>query len=113
MECAMLNGPFTRSRPPVPRASALDDPARAAIAWAHYRRMMRWTAELALGVIGIVWVWLYHEFGLVSIHLYIATALGFGVMVLLVGALMGLVFLSHETGHDDVIDDPLDDETWI
>lgn len=95
-----------------PRPSPLDDPAIAARAWAHYRRMLRWTAELALGVIGAVWVILYHEFGLVSIHLYIASALGLGVMIMAVGALMGLVFVSHHSGHDEAIDNPLDDETW-
>jgi hypothetical protein len=95
-----------------PRSSPLDNPAVAAIAWAHYRRMLRWTADLALGVIGVVWVLLYHEFGLVSIHLYIASALGFGLMIMTTGALMGLVFVSHVSGHDESIDDPLDDETW-
>jgi len=95
-----------------PRPSPLDDPQQAKRAWAHYRRMLRWTAELALGLIGVVWVLLYHEFGLVSIHLYIASALGVGVMVMLFGALMGLVFVSHNSGHDDAIDDPFDDETW-
>jgi fatty acid desaturase len=95
-----------------PRPSPLDDPDVAARAWAHYRRMLRWTADVALAVIGVVWVWLYHEFGLVSIHLYIATALGFGLMIMATGALMGLMFVSHNSGHDDAIDDPLDDETW-
>lgn len=95
-----------------PRLSRLDDPVYAAKAWAHYRRMLRWTAELALGVVGIVWVILFHEFGLVSIHLYIASALGLGFTIMLLGALMGLVFVSHSSGHDDVIEDPLDDETW-
>jgi hypothetical protein len=95
-----------------PHRSPLDDPARAARAWAHYRRMLRWTADLALAVIGVVWVLLYREFGLISIHLYIASALGLGLMIMLMGALMGLVFLSHSTGHDDSIVDPLDDETW-
>lgn len=95
-----------------PRPSPLDDPQQARRAWAHYRRMLRWTAELALGLIGVVWVLLYHEFGLVSVHLYIASALGVGVMVMLFGALMGLVFVSHNSGHDDAIGDPLDDETW-
>lgn len=97
---------------PDPRRSLLDDPAGAARAWGHYRRVLRWTAELALGVIGVVWVVLYHEFALVSIHLYIASALGLGLMIMLLGALMGLVFLSHNTGHDDSIEDRLDDDTW-
>jgi len=95
-----------------PRRSPLDDPIYAARAWAHYRRMLRWTADLALGVIGVVWVFLYHEFGLVSIHMYIASALGLGLMIMLLGALMGLVFVSHSSGHDESIDDPLDDDTW-
>ena len=38
-----------------------------------------------------------------SIHFYIAVALGIGVTMLLGGALMGLVFLSSGTGHDDSI----------
>jgi hypothetical protein len=44
----------------------------------------------------------------VSVHFYIATALGIGVMMLLTGALMGLVFLSSGTGHDGAVgdDDP-------
>lgn len=95
-----------------PRPSPLDDPGHSVRAWTHYRRMMRWTAELALGIVGVVWVILYHEFGLVSIHLYIATALGFGLTIMLLGALMGLVFVSHTSGHDDVIDDPLKDQIW-
>ena len=39
----------------------------------------------------------------VSINFYIAAALGIGLMMLLTGALMGLVFLSNGTGHDDAI----------
>ncbi len=100
--------PDTRSIPPSP----LDQPDAAARAMAHYCRMMRWSADLAVAVVAIVWVWLYHEFGLVSIHLYIATALGFGLMIMLVGALMGLVFVSHGSGHDDAISDPIADEIW-
>ena len=41
----------------------------------------------------------------VSIHFYIATALGIGAMMLLTGVLMGLVFLSNGTGHDAAVDD--------
>ena len=35
------------------------------------------------------------------IHMLIATALGTGLMVLVGGALMSLVFLSASSGHDD------------
>lgn len=60
-------------------------------------------------VIGAM-VLLYRSNGLVSVHLYIATALGIGAMMLLTAALMGLVFLSNGTGHDDAIADPFEDD---
>lgn len=36
-----------------------------------------------------------------SPHLLIATALGCGLSVMMAAALMGLMFLSHRSGHDD------------
>lgn len=39
----------------------------------------------------------------VSVHFYIAVGLGISASMLLTGALMGLVFLSNGTGHDDSI----------
>lgn len=93
----------------VPR-SPLDDPKVAAFAWARFRRLMRIMMLVTVTmVIGAV-VLLYRENGLVSIHFYIATALGIGFAMLLMAALMGLVFLSSGTGHDDAIIDPLEDE---
>ena len=50
---------------------------------------------------------LYYLHGLVSIHMYIAAAGGVGFALLLTSALMGLVFMSSGTGHDDCIDDPI------
>lgn len=86
--------------------SPLDDPATAAHAWARYRRLMRFMMMItALMVMGS-FVALYRENGLVSAHLYIAAALGIGFSMLLMSALMGLVFLSNGTGHDDVIAEP-------
>jgi len=60
-------------------------------------------------VIGALWL-LYRSNGMVSIHLYIGTALGIGFTMLLTSALMGLIFLSSGTGHDEAIVDPLSDE---
>lgn len=93
----------------IPR-SPLDDPKNAAFAWARYMRLMRWmmlvTVTLVLGSMFL----LYRSNGLVSVHFYIATALGIGFAMLLMSALMGLVFLSSGTGHDDSIVDPLEEE---
>jgi uncharacterized membrane protein len=93
----------------IPR-SPLDDPATAAYAWARFRRLMWLMLGVTVTMVVAATVLLYRENGFVSVHFYIATALGIGFMMLLMSALMGLVFLSHGTGHDEAIVDPLEDE---
>ena len=93
----------------VPR-SPLDDPAIAAFARARFRRLMGFMVAVTLAVVIGAMVLLYRENGFSSIHLYIATALGIGFAMLLMSVLMGLVFLSHGTGHDDAVVDPTPDE---
>lgn len=90
--------------------SPLDDPQKAAHAWARYLRVMRWMMLLTVGLVIVAVVVLYRSNGMVSIHFYIATALGVGFTMLLASALMGLVFLSSGTGHDESIVDPLDED---
>lgn len=89
--------------------SPLDDPHKAAHAWARYRRLMRLMFGITTGVVIIALAMIYREIGMVSVHFFIATALGIGFSMLLMSALMGLVFLSSGTGHDESIDDPLED----
>ncbi len=91
--------------------SPLDDPENAAFAWARYKRLMRFMFFITVGVVIIAMSLLYMENGLVSVHFYIAAALGIGFSMLLTSALMGLVFLSSGSGHDASIIDPLDDDT--
>jgi hypothetical protein len=93
----------------VPR-SPLDDPRIAQFAWARYRRLMRWMMLCTVTMVIGAMVALYRANGLVSVHVYIATALGIGFAMLLMSALMGLVFLSSDTGHDEAIVDPLDEK---
>lgn len=93
----------------VTRRSPLDDPDRAAFAWGRYRRLMRFMAAVTLTVVVAVLLLLHWLNGPLPIHFYIATALGVGASMLLTAALMGLVFLSSGTGHDDAIEDPLED----
>jgi RsiW-degrading membrane proteinase PrsW (M82 family) len=96
----------------IPR-SPLDDPATAAYAWARFRRLMWLMLGVTVAMVVAAMVLLYRENGFVSVHFYIATALGIGFMMLLMSALMGLVFLSHGTGHDEAIVDPLEDEDSV
>lgn len=93
---------------PPPR-SPLEDPETGAHAWARYRRLMRFMGLVTLLVVAVALFAVYLQSGLVSIHLYIATALGVGFATMLMAALMGLVFLSSGTGHDESVHDPRND----
>lgn len=92
-------------------SSPLDDPEKAAHAWARYLRVMRWMMLVTVALVVAAVIVLYRSNGLVSVHFYIATALGIGFTMLLASALMGLMFLSSGTGHDESIIDPLEDDT--
>lgn len=93
----------------MPLPSPLEDSATSAHAWARYRRMMARFAWVTLAVVIGVLAFLYDPASQASVHYYIAVALGVGGTMLLAGALMGLVFLSNGTGHDQSITDPLED----
>ena len=90
--------------------SPLDDPESAAYAWARYRRIMRFMFMLTAGlvIIAMALLWKFED---VSVHFYIATALGIGFTMLLASALMGLIFLSSGTGHDEAVDNTLPDNS--
>lgn len=85
--------------------SPLDDASTSAFAWKRWRRMMALMGVVTTLTIVAAFTWFATGDEPVSIHFYIATALGIGVMMLLTGALMGLVFLSNGTGHDEAIGD--------
>lgn len=93
------------------RRSPLDDPEYANFAWARYKRLMLWMFLFSLGmtvfVLGTFW-WME---GFVSIHFFIAATGAVIGSVMLMAALMGLVFLSSGTGHDEAIEDPFEDES--
>ncbi len=71
---------------------------------------MRGMALFTLVCITVSLSILFYLHGWVSIHMYIATAGGVGFALMLMAALMGLVFLSSGTGHDESIDDPVSKE---
>lgn len=77
-----------------------DSQSQAGFAWARFRRLMAFMVVLSLAVVGIALWQFYREFGLISIHFYIAAGLGVFFAMMLTGGLMGLVFASNASGHD-------------
>lgn len=92
------------------RPSRLDDPDYSGFAWRRYWRLMRWMAVFTVSVTVLVLGIFYSQYGLISIHFYVATAGAIFVSLMLACALMGLVFLSSGSGHDSAIEDPFADE---
>jgi hypothetical protein len=88
--------------PPVP--PGLDDADYAAFAWSRFRNLMAWMTLAAAICVAIVIVAMAQVQG----PLHLATMLGIiggvGGSVMLAAALMGLVFLSSGSGHDEDVE---------
>lgn len=83
------------------RKQGLSDPQHARIAWARYRRLMLWMLGASVGAVIAAIFYLKAQGGPFPIQMMIATIAGVGFSMLLAAALMGLVFLSSGTGHDE------------
>ena len=93
------------------KPSPLDNSDTSKVAWARYRRLMRGMAIVSSVAVIVALAWLRYTLGdQFTIHMVIATAAGVGLSVMLGAALMGLVFLSSGSGHDESIDDPFKDD---
>ena len=90
---------MTRGRP------SLSDPDYAAFAWRRYRRLMLWMTLVATIAVLSTLYYLNHTLGSLPLPIILATVAGVGLSVLLAAALMGLVFLSSGTGHDQDVAD--------
>jgi hypothetical protein len=87
------------------KRSPLDDPRVSAHAWRHYKQLMIGMVGMTVVVVIVALTVIYLTVGMVSVHAYIAAGLGIVVTMLLMSALMGLVFLSSGTGHDEAVSD--------
>ena len=86
------------------KPTGLDDPDYAAFAWARYRRVLGWMG-LATALIVVIAVWLLDIwYGPLSWMAILAAIGGFGATIMMAAALMGLVFLSSGSGHDEDVD---------
>lgn len=91
----------------------LDDPEYAAFAWERFRRILWWmaAASAAAGAIAVAILWV--SLGEMPLAMGLATGFGVFFTILLAAALMGLMFLSSGTGHDEQVEDRLKDEIDI
>lgn len=83
---------------------SLSDPHYATFAWRRYRRIMGWMGLAAIICVLAVLAWLDRQMGPLPWSLVGAVAAGVGLSILLGAALMGLVFLSSGSGHDEEVD---------
>jgi len=79
------------------------DSAAASAAWVPFWRLMRIVALCALLAVLAALGWLHATGAPQRWELWLAVAGGVGGTVLLSGALMGLVFVSNRSGHDDSV----------
>ncbi len=76
-------------------------PDPSALAWSRYKRMMKWMALASAIAAALAVAYLKATSDAMPWQMVVATIAGVGLSVLLGTALMGLVFLSNRTGHDD------------
>ena len=85
----------------MPRPDPLPSPRLSLLR--KFRRIMKWMALFSIVVAAIAVLLVARGDSGLHIHMLIATALGAGLSVLLAGALMSLVFLSADSGHDEEV----------
>ncbi|MCW2363193.1 MULTISPECIES: hypothetical protein [Sphingobium] len=90
--------------------STLDDPRYARFAWARFRKILWLIAGVSLlvglAVAALLW-WLRGPLPWVFLGMVVG---GVFATIMMAAALMGLMFLSSGTGHDQSVEDPLSDD---
>lgn len=83
--------------------AGLSDPDYAAFAWSRFRRIVGWMAVVAAVFIVIAIAVLQEVYGPMGWVAILAVIGGAGGSIMLTAVLMGLVFLSSGTGHDEAV----------
>lgn len=74
---------------------------RAAIAWERYKLMMRRMVLVAIGTALLSLIYLWATDAPMRLHMIIAVFAGVALTIMVGTGLMGLLFLSNRTGHDE------------
>lgn len=86
------------------RPNGLGDPDYAQYAWGRFRLLMAWMICAAAAVSAAVIVVMAELQGPLRLVTMLAVLGGVGGSIAMAGVLMGLVFMSSGTGHDEDID---------
>ncbi|WP_299322111.1 hypothetical protein [Parasphingopyxis sp.] len=82
----------------------LDDAEYSRLVWNRFRAMLKWMGLASVATAAIALVWMHYYGGGLTIAVALTTAFGVALTVFMAAALMGLIFLSSGSGHDDVVD---------
>ena len=74
---------------------------RRLLAWQRYKKLMSWMVVVSIVAVLLALIYLKHGEDDVPTAMIIATIAGVGLSVLLGTGLMGLVFVSNSSGHDE------------
>jgi len=72
--------------------------------WRPFKQLMAITGGLAVAAVAAALTWLHASGAPARWELYLAVSVGVAGTLLLTGALMGLVFISSRSGHDESVD---------
>lgn len=86
------------------RPNGLSDPDYAQYAWARFRLLMAWMICAAAAVSAAVIAAMAALQGPLRLVTMLAVLGGVGGSIAMAGALMGLVFMSSGTGHDEDVE---------
>ena len=77
----------------------------------RFWHLMKVMAAMAAIAIAVALAWMHLSGAALRLHVVLAMSLGIGLTLLLAGALMGLLFFSARSGHDEAAfdRDDLDD----
>ena len=88
----------------------LDEIGQPPQAWVRYHRLMRFMMVIALLMVGAAFVAVFRHGGVDKARIYVATAAGVGLAMLLMSAAMGVIILTGRKPSDTIVAQPCADD---
>lgn len=88
----------------------LDDTPHSKPMWARFKTILWWMTAVAVAVSVLAVYLIGRSLGELKLPVIIATFAGSFFSIMMTAGLMGLMFLSSSSGHDEDVIDPVDDD---